>query len=477
MINMDEKELLKLIEKGETQKMEFKESLGLKDEIGEVVSAFSNTNPGRILIGVRDTGEVVGVQVGKKTVQELANYIKTHTDNHIFPEISVEEIEDKKIVVIDVKESPEKSVFFKSKAFRRVGDSTHKLSASEIRKLAKESGPRMYWDEQICEASLEDIDEEKVRWFLKEAKRQRGLDMSENVPTEEALMRLKLLKNKKLTNAVVLLFGKEPQKFFTRPEVKCIRFKGTDVTGKMLDFKVIKANLFDQLIETERFIYNNISMAAWIEEGKLQRQEKWEYPPKAIREALANALCHRVYETSSSVQVRIFDDRIEFWNPGKLPEGWTVETLKQKHESKPPNPSLIQHFFWVKYVEEVGTGTNKIIKWCKEWNLLEPDFEFTGTSLIVTFKKPPVLKDLEKLGLNERQIKAVNYVAKKGSIANKEYQEVNDVARTTATEDLSDLVKRGVFIRVGKGKRGLKYILVLHKKSAKNVQKNVQKRK
>jgi len=272
------------------------------------------------------------------------------------------------------------------------------------------------------------------------------------------------------------LFGKEPQNFFTRPEVKCIRFKGTDVTGKMLDFKVIKTNLFDQLIETERFIYNNISMAAWIEEGKLQRQEKWEYPPKAIREALANALCHREYETSSSVQVRIFDDRIEFWNPGRLPEGWTVETLKQKHESKPPNPSLIQHFFWVKYVEEVGTGTNKIIKWCREWDLLEPDFEFTGTSLIVTFKKPPVLKDLERLGLNERQIKAVNYVAKKGSITNKEYQEVNDVARTTATEDLSDLVKRGVFIRVGKGKRGLRYILVLHKKSAKRVQKNVQKK-
>ncbi|RLI88405.1 MAG: hypothetical protein DRO62_03725 [Candidatus Altiarchaeales archaeon] len=244
----------------------------------------------------------------------------------------------------------------------------------------------------------------------------------------------------------------------------------------MLDFKVIKTNLFDQLIETERFIYNNISMAAWIEEGKLQRQEKWEYPPKAIREALANALCHREYETSSSVQVRIFDDRIEFWNPGRLPEGWTVETLKQKHESKPPNPSLIQHFFWVKYVEEVGTGTNKIIKWCREWDLLEPDFEFTGTSLIVTFKKPPVLKDLERLGLNERQIKAVNYVAKKGSITNKEYQEVNDVARTTATEDLSDLVKRGVFIRVGKGKRGLRYILVLHKKSAKRVQKNVQKK-
>ena len=120
------------------------------------------------------------------------------------------------------------------------------------------------------------------------------------------IMRLKLTRNKKLTNAAILLFGKKSQIFFTRPEVKCIRFKGTDVAGKMLDFKVIQTNLFDQLTESEKFIYNNISMAAWIEDWKLQRQEKWEYPPKAIREALANALCHREYETTSSVQVRIF---------------------------------------------------------------------------------------------------------------------------------------------------------------------------
>ena len=221
----------------------------------------------------------------------------------------------------------------------------------------------------------------------KRGKETRGLDISEDLPLEEVLMRLKLTRNKKLTNAAILLFGKNPQIFFTRPEVKCIRFKGTDVAGKMLDFKVIQTNLFDQLTESEKFIYNNISMAAWIEDWKLQRQEKWEYPPKAIREALANALCHREYETTSSVQVRIFDDRIEFWNPGKLPEGWTVETLKQVHESIPRNPAIAKQFFWVKYIEEVGTGTNKIIEWCTDWGLPEPEFEFTGTSLVVTFRK------------------------------------------------------------------------------------------
>ena len=470
---MDIKEL---IDRGESQSVEFKESLKLRDKIGKTVSAFSNSGGGTVMVGVSDGGGIIGVGIGKNTMEELANYIKRNTDPQIFPSVKILEIGGKNVVMVEVEESQEKPAFFKNHAYKRVGKTNQMISSSELRKLAKESGGRVYWDERVCEgASLEDMEEDKVRWFVKEAKKQRGLDISEDLPLEEVLMRLKLTRNKKLTNAAILLFGKNPQEFFTRPEVKCIRFKGIDVAGKMLDFKVIQTNLFDQLTESEKFIYNNISMAAWIEDWKLQRQEKWEYPPKAIREALANALCHREYETTSSVQVRIFDDRIEFWNPGKLPEGWTVETLKQKHESKPPNPSLIQHFFWLKYVEDVGTGTNKIIQWCKEWGLPEPCFEFTGTSLIVTFKKPLHIEDLEKLGLNERQIKAVDYVSKKGSITNKEYREINNIARTTATKDLNTLLKTGIVTRIGRGKRELRYILTLHRKSSKDVQKDVQK--
>ena len=114
------------------------------------------------------------------------------------------------------------------------------------------------------------------------------MDISENSPVEEALLRLKLLKAGKPTNGAVLLFAKDPQRRFIQSEVKCIRFKGVRVTGEMIDLRTVDGDVFEQLTEAEKFIFNNIALSAWIEEGKIQRQERWEYPPKAIREALAN---------------------------------------------------------------------------------------------------------------------------------------------------------------------------------------------
>ena len=214
-------EIKELIDKGESQDSEFKESLRLKEEIGETVSAFSNSDGGTVIVGVSDSRGVPGVDIGKNRLEELANYIKRNTDPQIFPRIEVVEAEDKKVIVIEVADSQEKPVFFKNHAYKRVGKTNQMISSSELRKLAKESGEKIYWDERVCEdASLEDIEEDKVWWFVKGAKKQRGLDISEDLPLEEVLMRLKLTRNKKLTNAAILLFGKNPQEFFTRPEVR-----------------------------------------------------------------------------------------------------------------------------------------------------------------------------------------------------------------------------------------------------------------
>ncbi len=455
---MDIKELT---HRGESQSLEFKESLKLKDEIGEAVSAFSNSDGGTIIVGASDNGGVPGVDIGKNTLEELANYIKRNTDPHIFPSVKIQEVGRESVVVVEVKGSAEKPVFFKNHAYKRVGKTNQMISSSELRKLAKESGGRVYWDERVCEdADLEDIEEEKVRWFLKEARHERGLDINESSSVEDALLRLKLLKAEKPTNGAVLLFGRDPQRKFIQSEIKCIRFKGVGVTGEMIDLRTVGGDVFDQLIEAEKFIFNNIALSAWIEDGKIQRQERWEYPPKAIREALANAISHRDYETTSRVQVRIFDDRMEFWNPGRLPEGWTVETLRHVHESIPGNPSIARQFFWVKYIEEVGTGTNKIIEWCIDWGLPEPEFEFTGTSLVVTLWKSKLNEEyLNTLGLNERQREAISYMKEHKKITSKEYAELFSITDRTARNDLKSLLDKKILIQRGTSKKSTYYEL------------------
>ncbi|MEA1963670.1 MAG: putative DNA binding domain-containing protein [Candidatus Aerophobetes bacterium] len=167
----------------------------MKDEVGESISSFSNSKGGIILIGISDKREIKGVQIGRKTVRDLAGYIKRNTDPQIFPEIKICKIDNKKIVSIKVKESNEKPVFSKSYAYKRVGDTNQRISSSEIRALAKEFGGKTYWDEQICEgASLKDIDEEKIKRFLKKGRFERRLDIIPTISVREALKRLNLIK-------------------------------------------------------------------------------------------------------------------------------------------------------------------------------------------------------------------------------------------------------------------------------------------
>ena len=448
-----------VLKEGESETVEFKPSLSQMDKITDSISAFSNTKGGKVIIGVSDKGEVLGVDIGKNTMESLANQIKQNTDPMAYPSIRVELIDKKQVMVIEVVDGEQKPVLAFGKAFMRVGKSNQKLGFDRIRYLSLETS-KVHWDERICEdASLDDLDEEKVRWFLKEARHSRGLDIDENSSVEEALLRLKLLKSGKPTNGAILLFAKYLQRRFIQSEVKCIRFKGVGVTGDMIDLRTVGGDVFEQLIETEKFVFNNIALSAKIESGKIQRQERWEYPPKVIREVLANAISHRDYEISSKVQVRIFDDRMEFWNPGRLPEGWNVETLKKAHESIPRNPSIAKQFFWVKYIEEVGTGTNKIIEWCIDWGLPEPEFELKETSFVVTFRKSKLTDEyLEQLGLNERQKKAITYLKEHGKIDRKTYSTICGVEKTLAYEELTDMINKELLVVAGSGK-GIYYTL------------------
>ncbi len=463
-------EISKLIEKGESERVEFKTSLSeWKDAIKTLV-AFSWMKGGIVIFGISNSRKILGVEIGKGTIEDLANNIKQKTDPKIYPNIKILEIENKNVILVEIGKISDEPVLCFGKAYKRVGKSTHQLSRDEYKRVILERHKEeLRFDNRICKgARLNDIDEERVKWFLRKAKSERGLRIDEKVSIKEALMRLKLMRDGKLTNSAVLLFGKNPQDFIMQSEVRCARFKGTEPI-EFIDMKVFGGSVIEQRDDAVEFVKEHIKLHAKIVD--VERVEKWEYPIEAIREAITNAICHRDYGVYGNIQVRIFDDRLEIWNPGKLLEDLTIEELKGEHDSILRNPLIGKNFFLIKYIEQWGTGTNRIIKESLDHGLPEPIFEESGASFVVIFRKPIAREELLKLGLNERQVKAVEYVEKKGSITNKEYQEINNVSRRTATRDLGDLVHKRMLKRVGIGKRGLTYNLVLRHDGAKMAQK------
>lgn len=438
-----------LLKEGESETVEFKPSLSQMDKIMESISAFSNTKGGTVVIGVSDKGEVPGVNIGKRTIESLANQVKQNTDPMVYPSIRVEESDKKQVVVMEVVEGKQKPVLAFGRAYRRVGKSNQKLGFEGIRNLALGTS-KVYWDERVCEdASLGDIDEEKVRLFLRKAKYERRLELDLVTPVRESLEKLKLLREGMPTNAAILLFGKNPQRFFAQSETRCARFKGTKPL-EFIDMKVFGGNIIDQREDVVEFVKEHIKLHAKI--VGMERIETWEYPIEAIREAVSNAICHRNYETASNVQIRIFDDRIEVWGCGLLPEPLTPENLKREHKSILRNPLIGKCFFLIKFIEQWGTGTNRMIEQCVGHGLPEPLFEEVAGDFVVTFRKYNISEEILH-ELNERQKKAIEYLLKYKKITNTDYRELNlNISDRTALNDLNELVDKGIIATKGEKK-------------------------
>jgi ATP-dependent DNA helicase RecG len=175
----------------------------------------------------------------------------------------------------------------------------------------------------------------------------------------------------------------------------------------------------------------------------LTRIETHEYPKDALREALLNAVAHKDYTGPYPIQISVYADKIMIWNYGRLPENWTVEDLLNKHSSQPRNPDIATAFFRSGYVESWGRGMDKMKNLCLEAKIPVPQFSCKGNDFWTVFRKDIYNKeDLSKLGLNERQIKAVLYVKDKGRITNSEYQKINEISKRTAAYELVELVEK-----------------------------------
>ncbi len=436
----------------ESQNIEWKETW--RDEYLKWICGFANASGGKIFIGKNDKGEVVGLKNSKKLLEDLPNKIQNHLG--ILCDVFLHQEGNKSYIEIDVKPY-EIPISYQGKYYYRSGSTKQELKGNTLNNfLLKKAGKT--WDDILePKAKIDDIDLKAIEAFKVSAfKSKRMPYIKEETNIKVILDNLLLMENGQLKRAAVLLFGKNPVRFYINAFIKIGRFGKT--SDDLLFQEIVEGNIFELADKTldildKKFLISHISY-----EG-LHRTEKWEYPYAAIRETIINAIVHRDY-MGAPIQISVYDDKIVVWNEGTLPDNLSVEDLKGPHSSRPHNPILASVFFKGGLIEAWGRGTVKIINECVSAGLPEPTIETVFGGIQVTLFKNFLDKSkLIELGLNERQIKAIEYLKKNKKITNKNYQKLNDVSRETATIDLRKLVELNIIIPSGSKGAGAYYTL------------------
>lgn len=316
------------------------------------------------------------------------------------------------------------------------------------------------FDAAVCEgAGLGDLSRKRVEWFVGTARRERAFSLKPATEAPALLAHLNLLDGRKPVNAALLLFGSNPQNFHRPAETKCVSCHGTEYRRPFASQQIYGGDLFEQADQARDFVLSRINRAVGTREDSITAQATYELPPDAVAEAIVNAIAHRDYYSNASVEVRLFADRLEVWNPGTLPGTLTLEALRTDHPSVPANPLVAEPLYLARYIEKAGSGTQRMIELCRQAGLAEPTFELRDGSFVLTLWRDWLTADVvSSLNLNERQLQAVAWVKKNGRIANADHQRIAATNRKTAARDLDGLVLKGVFRRVGE-KRGSHYIL------------------
>ena len=376
----------------ENQNIECKESW--RDEYLKWICGFANAQGGRIYIGVEDgSHEIVGVGNSKRLLEDLPNKIVTNlgimADVNLLHEDGLDYIE----IVVKPSNIP---IAYKGVYHYRSGSTKQELKGTALQNfLLKKLGKT--WDDVAVEnATLEDIDRTSIEYFLKKGiEAQRIPNSMATASTEEVLRSLQLIDEENhIKTAALLLFGKNPLKYFHSVEFKIGRFGKNEADLIIQD--IIEGNLIqmgDRVLDVlmAKYLVSPVSF-----EG-MQRYETLEIPKEALREILYNAIAHKNY-MGPAIQMHVYDDKIELWNDGNLPEGFNEEILYGNHPSMPRNPNIAKAMFMAGFIDTWGRGYKKISEGFEKNGLPVPkvhDF-FSGTQVVI---ERTVFKKLNLVGL------------------------------------------------------------------------------
>jgi ATP-dependent DNA helicase RecG len=449
-----------IIQEGEGLTVEFKEHFSPR--IVEDVTAFVNTKGGVIILGVRDDKTIVG--------EELTNDLKGRINSlgrNCSPPIQTKIRQVKNLVVIDVPQGDEKPYGCGAGYFRRLDGTTQKMSNHELRIMFREHELISFEEMIHREVAWQDISRNKIKIFLKEA------DIRiKKIVAHDILTSFNVAHNDKITNAGVLFFAENPRKFILQAQMTMIAFKGKDRIH-IFDRQDIQDDLLTQFNGAVFFLKKHLNRRSEIK--GVNREDIYEIPIEALREAIANAIIHRDYGMrGTSLMVEVYDDRVEIVNPGGLPAG--LEKKDFGKISVRRNERIADLFFRMDKVELAGTGIRRMREAMITAGLPPPRIRQT-TFFNISFKRPPlqdaadaislkesakrrgvggvekgVEKGVENLSANEKKIYTLiekNPSISKGSMAKK-----GNLTKKTVEYNLEKLKARGFIKRIGPARGG-----------------------
>ena len=347
-----------LVASGESETLEFKETTGTRREVAMTMCAFLNQGGGQVLFGVMPDGTVAGQQVSEHTIEELSAELQ-RIDPPAFPNVERVPVDSgREVIVVSTGQGASRPYSYRGSAYRRVGNTTLAMSADEYnRMLFERMHSEQRWENQPAVGwSVDDLDVAEIRRTVSEAVLRGRLEEPVSGDSSDLLRGLGLLRDGVLLRAPAVLFGSTERLEFEIPQclLRVARFRGLDRV-EFLDNRQFNGNAFTPLANAERFLRDTLPIAGRFEEDRFERIDEPLYPPLAMREALANALCHRDYSIGGgSVGIAVYDDRLEVTSSGSLHFGLRPEKLFTPHESRPWNPLIARTFYRRGIIEEWG---------------------------------------------------------------------------------------------------------------------------
>ena len=412
-----------LVRKGESERVEFKRSTGQRTAAAKTVCAMLNGLGGFVIFGVTDRDDIIGQQVSTRTLEGLASELR-RIEPPAFPDIETIPLKENRSVIVISSPGGGGPYTFDGRPYMRNGPTTIRMPREEYeRRLLERLHATQRWENQPVPdgVTIDDLDAKEIQITMDNAIRLGRLESTTRRDTESILCGLELIHEDKLLNAAVALYGKSDRlkPLYPQLEIRLARFRGKNRLADFADNRQYWGHAFSLLRRAESFLIDHVPIAGRVIPGKMVREDQPLYPPRATREAIANAICHRDYTIpGGAVAVAMYDDHLEITNPGTFHFGITPEKLTRPHESKPWNPIIANVFYRAGIIERWGTGTLNIIDWCKENGNPPPTWQEQAGSVYVTFQPsfPPEHQVGTKLGLSWDQVEIMRNCLKDKAI-------------------------------------------------------------